>query len=231
MVVEAGDGVAEADRAEQGRPPTVMAVAAASQAMAAIGVPPFVPCSMNRLVKSSRWRNLPLAMRSSVPASSGSRPAAQARRAATRSSVFTGAFGSEGGGGDVAVGGDAEVDVLASAGDGGVGLGEFAGGGGEADLESFGFAGPAFAFGFGDAGVEVVADFFEAVALGGVDSQEWASDGPLTDLSAMFPHFTVAFWSLALACPRERIGGRKGARPVAARGVAGGPSRDHGRCR
>jgi hypothetical protein len=43
---------------------------------------------------------------------------------------------------------------------------------GEADLESFGFAGPAFAFGFCDAGVEVAADFFQAVALGGVDAEE-----------------------------------------------------------
>jgi hypothetical protein len=55
--------------------------------------------------------------------------------------VFTGAFGGEGGGGDVAVGGDAEVDVLGSAGGSGVGLGKLGGGGGEADLESFGFAG------------------------------------------------------------------------------------------
>jgi hypothetical protein len=90
--------------------------------------------------------------------------------------VFTGAFGGEGGSGDVAVGGDAEVDVLGPAGGGGVGLGDFAGGGGEADLESFGFAGPAFAFGFGDAGVEVVADLLQAVALGGVDAQEGAPD-------------------------------------------------------
>src|SRR5579863_6174665 len=84
--------------------------------------------------------------------------------------------GDEGCGGDVAVGGDAEVDGFGAAGGGQVGLGEFAGGGGEADAESFGFAGPAFALCFGDAGHEVVADFFEAVALGGVDSQERAAD-------------------------------------------------------
>ncbi len=84
--------------------------------------------------------------------------------------------GGEGGGGDVAVGGDAEADGLGAACGGQVGLGEFAVRGGEADAESFGFAGPAFAFGFGDAGQEVVADPFEAVALGGVDSQEGASD-------------------------------------------------------
>jgi hypothetical protein len=96
--------------------------------------------------------------------------------------VFTGAFGGEGGSGDVAVGGDAEVDVLGPAGGGGVGLGEFAGGSGEADLESFGFAGPAFAFGFGDAGVEVVADLLQAVALGRVDSQEGAPDSCLSAL-------------------------------------------------
>jgi hypothetical protein len=114
-----------------------------------------------------------------------------------------GTFGGEGGGGDVAVGGDAEVGVLGSAGGGCVGLGELAGGGGEADSESFGFAGPAFAFGFGDAGAEVVADLLQAVALGGVDAQEGAPDDPLTELTAMFPKFRVCLRSLALACPRE----------------------------
>jgi hypothetical protein len=44
---------------------------AASQSMAAIGMPPLVPCSMNRLVKSSRCKNVWLLMSSSVPASSG----------------------------------------------------------------------------------------------------------------------------------------------------------------
>ena len=92
------------------------------------------------------------------------------------SSVFTGAFGGEGSGGDVAVGGDAEVDVLGAAGFGQIDLGQLVVGGVEADLESFGFAGPAFAFGFGDACQEVVADFFESVALGGVDPQERAPD-------------------------------------------------------
>ena len=159
------------------------AVMAASQSMAAIGVPLLGPEVMNLPVKSSRWRNVLLLMSSSVPASSGQRPAAQARRAAVRSSVFTGVSGGcQGRDGDVAVGGGAGVDVLGLAGGGGVGLGEFAGGGGEADLESFGFAGPAFAFGFGDAGVEVVADLLQAVALGGVDSQEGASGaGVLVD--------------------------------------------------
>jgi hypothetical protein len=89
----------------------------------------------------------------------------------------------QGGGGDVAVGGDAEVDVLGSAGGGQVGLGELVVGGGEADLESLGFADPAFALGFGDASQEVVADLFEAVPLGGVDSEEGASDDPLTELT------------------------------------------------
>ena len=97
---------------EQGRPPLARTAVAASQSMAAMRLPPLVPWSMNRLVKSSRWRNVPLAMRSSVPASSGSRPAAQARRAAARWSVSTGAFGGEGGGGDVAVGGDAQFDPV-----------------------------------------------------------------------------------------------------------------------
>jgi hypothetical protein len=64
------------------------------------------------------------------------------------------------------------VDGLGAAVGGSVRLGEFLFGAGEADLESFGFAGPAFAFCFGDAGVEVVADFFEAGPLGGVDPEE-----------------------------------------------------------
>jgi len=99
------------------------------------------------------------------------------------SSVFTGAFGGEGCGGGVAVGGDAEADVLGAAGLGEVGLGKLVVGGGEADLESFGFSGPAFAFGFGDAGEEVVADLFQSVALGGVDAEHGASDGVLTELA------------------------------------------------
>jgi hypothetical protein len=92
----------------------------------------------------------------------------------------------QGGGGDVSVGGDAEVDGFGPAGGGQVGLGEFVAGGGEADLESLGFSGPPFALGFGDAGQEVVADFFEAVVLGGVDAQERAADAPLTELTTMF---------------------------------------------
>jgi hypothetical protein len=59
-------------------------------------------------------------------------------------------WGCEGCGGDVAAGGDAEVDGLGAAGGGGVGLGEFLVGPCEADLESFCFVGPSFAFGFGD---------------------------------------------------------------------------------
>jgi hypothetical protein len=76
VVVEAGDGVAEADGVpaarladswrmrrspqEQGRPPLARAVMAASQSMAAIGVLPLVPQVMNLLVKSSRCRKVPL---------------------------------------------------------------------------------------------------------------------------------------------------------------------------
>jgi len=101
--------------------------------------------------------------------------------------------GSDGCRSDVAVGGDAEVDVLGSAGGGGVGLGELAGGGGEADAESFGFAGPALALGLGDAGAEVVADLLQSASLGGVDAQEGTSDAPLTELTAMFQQFMTGF--------------------------------------
>ena len=110
------------------------------------------------------------------------------------------------GGGDVAVGGDAEVDVLGPAGGGGVGLGEFAGGGGEADLESFGFAGPALALGLGDASAEVVADLLQAASLGGVDAQEGTSDAPLTELTTIFLQLMADFRLSTLACPRDRIG-------------------------
>jgi hypothetical protein len=87
VVVEAGDGVTEADGGpaarladswrmrrsppEQGSPPLSRAVMAASQSMAAIEVPSLVPQVMNLLVKSSRRRNVPLLMSSAVPASSG----------------------------------------------------------------------------------------------------------------------------------------------------------------
>lgn len=59
---------------EQGSSPERRAVMAASQPMSAIGAVPsvmLVPVVMKRLVKSSRCRNVPLAMSSSVPASSG----------------------------------------------------------------------------------------------------------------------------------------------------------------
>jgi hypothetical protein len=55
--------------------------------MSAIGMVPLlmlVPVVMNRLVKSSRCRNVPLPMSRAVPASRGQSPAALARRAAAR---------------------------------------------------------------------------------------------------------------------------------------------------
>jgi hypothetical protein len=39
--------------------------------MAAIGVPPLVPQVMNLLVKSPRYRKVPLLVRRATPASSG----------------------------------------------------------------------------------------------------------------------------------------------------------------
>ena len=51
-------------------------------------------------------------------------------------------------------------------------LGEFAAGAGEADFQALGFAEPTVGFGFGDAGQEVVVDLGEAVALGGIGSQQ-----------------------------------------------------------
>ncbi|MEU6191904.1 hypothetical protein [Nocardia sp. NPDC047038] len=48
-------------------------------------------------------------------------------------------------------------------------MGHFFGGRGEADTQAFGFAEPAVLLGLGDALGEVVADLFQAAALGGVD--------------------------------------------------------------
>lgn len=53
---------------EQGMPPVARAAVTASQAMAAMGLPLLMPCSMNRLAKSPRRRNVPLLMSSSVTA-------------------------------------------------------------------------------------------------------------------------------------------------------------------
>ena len=85
--------------------------------------------------------------------------------------------------GEVAVAGDAECDGGAASLDCVVDLCEFVFGCGETDAESFGFADPAFAFGFGDAGDEVVADLFEAGPGGGVGTQQWATEAPLTELT------------------------------------------------
>src|SRR5487761_1733168 len=63
-----------------------------------------------------------------------------------------------------------------------------------------------------------------------VGAEVVAAGAPLTELTAMFPQFRAGFWSMALACPGDRIGGSEEARPVAARGAAVGPSGDHGRC-
>src|SRR5439155_14373395 len=57
-----------------------------------------------------------------------------------------------------------------------VDLGELVFCAGEADLESLDLTGPAFSLGFGDAGDEVVADLDEALPLGGIGPEHWASD-------------------------------------------------------
>jgi hypothetical protein len=59
---------------EQGRPPLLRAVTAASQSMTAIGVVPslmLVAKVMNLLVKSLRCRNVPLPVSRATPASRG----------------------------------------------------------------------------------------------------------------------------------------------------------------
>jgi hypothetical protein len=67
--------------------------------------------------------------------------------------------------GDIGERGHAELDGGGASPQGLVDLGELVLGAGEAYLESFDFAEPALLFGFGDAGVEVVADLDQPVAL------------------------------------------------------------------
>jgi hypothetical protein len=108
--------------------------------------------------------------------------------------------------GDVGERGHAELDGVCRAPERGGDLGELVIGAREADLESLHFTEPAFAFGLGDAVEQVGADLLEAVPLGGVRPQERAPDAPLTELTVMFQQFTARFRSLALTCPRDRIG-------------------------
>lgn len=53
----------------------------------------------------------------------------------------------------------------------------------QADLETFDFAEPAFRLGLGDAGDQVVADLGKPCPLGGVRSEEGASDVSLSELA------------------------------------------------
>jgi hypothetical protein len=76
-----------------------------------------------------------------------------------------------------------QVHYGAAAGGDLVHLGQLAAGAGEADLQALGFAEPPVGFGFGDAGHEVVANLGEAVALGGVGSQQWTAQASLTELA------------------------------------------------
>jgi len=78
--------------------------------------------------------------------------------------------GGGGAAGDVGESGHAQAHCGAAAGDEPVDLGELVVRGGEADLQAFGLAGPAFSLGFADARDQVVADFFQPRALGGVDA-------------------------------------------------------------
>jgi hypothetical protein len=58
-----------------------------------------------------------------------------------------------------------------------VDLGELVVGAGKADLESFDLTEPAFAFFFCDAGLQVVADLDDAIALGGIGPMHRAAKG------------------------------------------------------
>ena len=85
---------------------------------------------------------------------------------------FRGGRGGDGAARDVGERGHAELDCFALAAQGRLDLGELVLGAGEADLEALDLAEPAFSFGFGDAVVQVGADLFQPAALGGVRPQE-----------------------------------------------------------
>ncbi|WP_020500879.1 hypothetical protein [Sciscionella marina] len=82
--------------------------------------------------------------------------------------------GCHGAAGDVAEGGQAEVDGGSPAGPL-VELGEFLFGAGEADLESLDFAVPAFSLGFGDAVKQIAADLDDSLPLCGIRPEKAAS--------------------------------------------------------
>ena len=71
--------------------------------------------------------------------------------------------------------GDAQIDRGGAAGGDLLHLGELVVGAGQADLESFGFAEPPVGLGLSDPREQVVADLDQTLALGGVRSQQRAS--------------------------------------------------------
>ena len=76
----------------------------------------------------------------------------------------------------MSAGGDTEINGFRGVGDGHlVELGELGAGSREADLQAFELSEPSFAAGFVDPGDQVVADVDESVALGGVGSEQWAT--------------------------------------------------------
>jgi hypothetical protein len=77
--------------------------------------------------------------------------------------------------GEAVEAGQAAVDGVLAGGEL-VGVGEFVVGGGDADGESFDVTEPTLLVSFGDAVVQVVAEFDEAGALGGVGAQYGAAD-------------------------------------------------------
>jgi len=100
--------------------------------------------------------------------------------------------------GDVGEGGHTEVDRGASCYEL-VELGQFRFGCGEADFQSLDFTEPAFTFGFVDAGLQVLQDLQQAIALGGVRAQQRATDAcVLVDAVGSIGAATVAKGDLAL---------------------------------
>ena len=99
-----------------------------------------------------------------------------------RSPRHVGGGGGRGAAGDLWEAGHPEVGAGRAGGEL-VELGEFLAGAVEADLQAVDFAEPAFASGFGDAGVQVVADLDQPLALCGVGAHQRAAQAGFSELN------------------------------------------------
>ncbi len=108
-------------------------------------------------------------------------------------------------GGGLTEGRHSQIDGGSAAGGDVVHLGELVFGGGQVCFAAFGLAELTAVLGFFDAYREVQDDLGEVGFLGGIGTEERASQAPLTELTTMFQQFMACFRLLALICPRDRI--------------------------